>query len=45
MSLGGTAEVVMKDLVRERTEAVLNKRFARVTTVAGVKEGLLVSAT
>lgn len=33
------------DGIIERTEAVLNKRFARVTTVAGVKEGLLVSAT
>jgi nicotinamidase-related amidase len=28
----------------ERTEAVLNKRFARIATVAGVKEELLVSA-
>jgi len=33
------------DAIVERTEAVLNKRFARVTTVEGVKEGLLVSAT
>lgn len=33
------------DAIIERTEAVLNKRFARVTTVEGVKEGLLVSAT
>lgn len=33
------------DALVERTEAVLDKRFARVTTVAGVKEGLLVSAT
>ncbi len=33
------------DAIVERTEAVLNKRFARVTTVDGVKEGLLVSAT
>ena len=32
------------DAIVERTEAVLNKRFARVTTVEGVKEGLLVSA-
>ena len=28
----------------ERTEAVLNKRFARIATVAGVKEELLASA-
>jgi hypothetical protein len=33
------------DAIVERTEAVLDKRFARVTTVNGVKEGLLVSAT
>ncbi len=33
------------DAIIERTEAVLNKRFARVTTVSGVKEGLFVSAT
>ncbi len=33
------------DAIIERTEAVLDKRFARVTTVEGVKEGLLVSAT
>lgn len=32
------------DAIVERTEAVLDKRFARVTTVEGVKEGLLVSA-
>lgn len=33
------------DAIIERTEAVLHRRFARVTTVEGVKEGLLVSAT
>lgn len=32
------------DQIVERTEAVLNKRFARIATVADVKEGLLVSA-
>ena len=32
------------EAIVERTEAVLDKRFARVTTVNGVKEGLLVSA-
>ena len=32
------------DAIVERTEAVLDKRFARMTTVNGVKEGLLVSA-
>lgn len=32
------------DAIIERTEAVLDKRFARVTTVEGVKERLLVSA-
>ena len=32
------------DAIVERTEAVLNKRFARIMTVEGVKEELLVSA-
>lgn len=33
------------DAIVERTEAVLAGRFARIMTVEGVKEGLLVSAT
>jgi nicotinamidase-related amidase len=33
------------EAIVERTEAVLDKRFARITTVAEVKKGLLVSAT
>jgi nicotinamidase-related amidase len=33
------------DQIVERTEAVLNKRFARIMKVSGVKEELLVSAT
>jgi nicotinamidase-related amidase len=33
------------DAIVERTEAVLNKRFARIMTVADVKEEMLVSAT
>ena len=32
------------EAIVERTEAVLDKRFARIMTVEGVKEGLLVSA-
>lgn len=33
------------DAIVERTEAVLRGRFARIATVADVKEGMLVSAT
>jgi nicotinamidase-related amidase len=33
------------DQIVERTEAVLNKRFARIMKVSEVKEELLVSAT
>jgi nicotinamidase-related amidase len=37
--------VLSADAIVERTEAVLNKRFARIAKVSDVKEEMLVSAT